>query len=120
LFPRFCLQASRAQDFAGHSQNGTTVLKILRGIPREGGTHAIRLSLFAVRRNLNAANFSGEKRRAKSEKREKPRYSPFAGTSMLQTSLAKSEEPRAKSDCRSLDLARDGKRNLSLMKLTEQ
>lgn len=44
VFPRFCLQVARAQDFADHSQNGTTVFKILRGITGEG-VH----TLFALR-----------------------------------------------------------------------
>ncbi len=35
-FSRFCLQLSRAQDFADHSRNGTIVFKILRG-PRGRG-----------------------------------------------------------------------------------
>ena len=65
VFPRLCLQPSRAQDFADRSQNGTIVFKTLQA-PPEGGARAIRCSLFARRQSprLLRRKANGEWRKA--------------------------------------------------------
>ena len=74
VFPRLCLQPSRAQDFADRSQNGTIVFKTLQA-PPEGGARAIRYSLFALRQKTipSTSPAKSEWRMAKSEQEQIPR-----------------------------------------------